>query len=70
MSTEIDPNIILRVAAKGDGVTADGRHVAFSAPLDRLNEDGGLTKGPHHVEPPCQHFKQCGVSFMRSKGRD
>tara|TARA_R110000772_G_scaffold37859_5_gene89671 strand:+ start:3068 stop:4279 length:1212 start_codon:yes stop_codon:yes gene_type:complete len=60
MSTEIDPNIILRVAAKGDGVTADGRHVAFSAPLDRLNEDGGLTKGPHHVEPPCQHFKQCG----------
>lgn len=60
MSTEIDPNIVLRVAAKGDGITADGRHIAFSAPLDRLNEDGGLTKGPHHVEPPCQHFKECG----------
>ncbi|MEH6756731.1 MAG: class I SAM-dependent RNA methyltransferase [Parasphingorhabdus sp.] len=60
MSTDIDPNIILRVAAKGDGVTSDGRHVAFSAPLDRLNDDGGLIKGPHHVEPPCQHFKECG----------
>lgn len=60
MSTETDPNFILRVAAKGDGITADGRHVAFSAPLDRLSEDGGLIKGPHHVEPPCQHFKECG----------
>ena len=60
MSTEIDPNVILRVAAKGDGVTADGRHISFSAPLDRLNEDGGLIKGPHHVEAPCQHFKECG----------
>lgn len=60
MSTETDPNVILRIAAKGDGVTADGRHIAFSAPLDRLNDDGGLIKGPHHVEPPCQHFKACG----------
>lgn len=60
MSTETDPNVILRVAAKGDGVTADGRHVAFSAPLDQLNADGGLIKGPHHVEPPCQHFRECG----------
>lgn len=60
MSTEIDPNVILRVAAKGDGITADGRHIAFSAPLDRLNDDGGLIRGPHHVEAPCRHFKECG----------
>src|SRR5690554_2858432 len=60
MSTEIDSNIIIRVAAKGDGVTADGRHVAFSAPLDRLNEEGGLIKGPHHMDAPCQHFQKCG----------
>ena len=60
MTATPDPDLILRVAAKGDGVTADGRHVAFSAPLDRLNEDGGLIKGPHHVEPPCQHFQTCG----------
>ena len=60
MTVTADPDLILRVAAKGDGVTSDGRHVAFSAPLDRLNDDGGLIKGPHHVEAPCQHFQSCG----------
>lgn len=60
MSIEINSDTIIRIAAKGDGVTADGRHIAFSAPLDRLNGEGGLIKGPHHVEPPCQHFKECG----------
>ncbi len=70
MTTEIDTNIILRVAAKGDGVTADGRHVAFSAPLDRLSEDGGLVKGPHHVEPPCQHFKECGGCSLQQLDDD
>ena len=60
MTANPDPDLILRVAAKGDGVTADGRHVAFSAPLDRLAEDGGLIRGPHHAEPPCQHFRTCG----------
>ena len=60
MTETADPDLIIRVAAKGDGVTADGRHVAFSAPLDRLNDEGGLIKGPHHVDPPCQHFQSCG----------
>jgi 23S rRNA (uracil1939-C5)-methyltransferase len=60
MTASPDPDLIIRVAAKGDGVTSDGRHVAFSAPLDRLNEDGGLINGPHHVEAPCQHFQSCG----------
>lgn len=60
MTATPDADLILRVAAKGDGVTADGRHIAFSAPLDRLNEDGGLIRGPHHVEAPCQHFRTCG----------
>ncbi|MEO9633260.1 MAG: class I SAM-dependent RNA methyltransferase [Parasphingorhabdus sp.] len=60
MTATSDPDLILRVAAKGDGVTSDGRHIAFSAPLDRLNEEGGLIKGPHHVDPPCQHFQSCG----------
>ena len=60
MTATPDPDLILRVAAKGDGVTADGRHIAFSAPLDRLSDDGGLIRGPHHVEPPCQHFRTCG----------
>lgn len=56
----VDADMIVRVAAKGDGMTADGRHVAFAAPLDRLAGDGGLIKGPHHINPPCQHFKECG----------
>jgi 23S rRNA (uracil1939-C5)-methyltransferase len=60
MTAIADPDLIIRVAAKGDGVTADGRHIAFSAPLDRLNDEGGLIRGPHHVEPPCQHFQSCG----------
>ena len=51
---------ILRVAARGDGVTADGRHAAFAAPGDLLNDDGTLTHGPHHQAPPCRHFPDCG----------
>jgi len=51
---------ILRVAALGDGVTADGRHAALAAPGDLLNDDGGVTPGPHHQTPPCRHFPQCG----------
>src|SRR3546814_6832578 len=51
---------IIRVAAKGDGVTADGRHVPFSAPGDRIAPDGGLIHGLHHADPPCRHFPLCG----------
>jgi 23S rRNA (uracil1939-C5)-methyltransferase len=51
-----DPGHIVRIAAKGDGVTADGRHVAGAAPGDRLREDGTLDHGPHHATPPCRHF--------------
>lgn len=55
-----DPDLILRIAAKGDGVTADGRHVPLSAPGDRLRIDGTLLPGPDHVDPPCRHFPECG----------
>lgn len=51
---------IIRVAARGDGVTADGRHAALAAPGDILNADGSLTPGPHHQIPPCRHFPTCG----------
>jgi 23S rRNA (uracil1939-C5)-methyltransferase len=53
-------DLILRVAARGDGVTADGRHVPLAAPGDRLNPDGGLIHGAHHSTPPCPHFPLCG----------
>jgi 23S rRNA (uracil1939-C5)-methyltransferase len=55
-----DTDLIVRVAALGDGVTADGRHVPLAAPGDRLNPDGGLIHGPHHTTPPCPHFPLCG----------
>lgn len=51
---------ILRIAAKGDGVTASGRFAWGAAPGDLLQEDGTLQWGPHHVEPPCRHFGHCG----------
>jgi len=51
---------IIRVAARGEGVTADGRHAALTAPGDVLNADGSVTPGPHHQIPPCRHFPTCG----------
>ncbi len=51
---------IVRIAARGEGVTADGRHAAFAAPGDLLAEDGTVTPGPHHQLPPCRHFPICG----------
>jgi 23S rRNA (uracil1939-C5)-methyltransferase len=51
---------IVRIAARGEGMTADGRHSPLSAPGDLLGLDGSLQWGPHHVEPPCRHFPKCG----------
>jgi 23S rRNA (uracil1939-C5)-methyltransferase len=51
---------VLRVAARGDGVTADGRHVPLAAPGDTVRADGSIVPGPHHQQPPCRHFPECG----------
>ena len=51
---------IVRVAAKGDGVTASGRHAPLAAPGDQLLADGTVEPGPHHAQPPCRHFGRCG----------
>ena len=51
---------IVRIAARGEGITEDGRHSPLSAPGDLLHVDGALSWGPHHVEPPCRHFPKCG----------
>jgi len=56
----IEAEEIVRVAAKGDGVTASGRHAPLAAPGDRLHPDGTLEPGPHHAQPPCRHFGRCG----------
>jgi 23S rRNA (uracil1939-C5)-methyltransferase len=52
--------LIVRIAARGDGVTSSGRHVPFGVPGDALLDDGALAAGPHHQDPPCRHFPECG----------
>lgn len=51
---------IIRLAAKGDGVTASGRHVPRAVPGDLVDEAGIVTPGAHHVAPACRHFGACG----------
>lgn len=51
---------IVRVAAKGDGLTDSGRHVAYAAPGDTIDPFGAILPGPHHQKPPCRHFPRCG----------
>lgn len=55
-----DDATIVRVAARGDGVTVDGRHAPLAAPGDTLRADGTLQPGPRHRTPPCRHFPECG----------
>ena len=52
--------LIERIAARGDGVTGDGRHVAGGVPGDQITADGTLIPGPNRAEPPCRHFGKCG----------
>ena len=52
--------VVVRIAARGDGVTDGGRHLAFAAPGDLVTEDGSLVPGPHRQVPPCRHFPECG----------
>lgn len=52
--------LITRIAARGDGVTDDGRHVAGGVPGDRVRDDGIIIPGPNRAEPPCRHFGKCG----------
>ena len=51
---------IVRLAARGDGVTESGRFVPMTAPGDLVAPDGTVTPGPHHAAPPCRHFPECG----------
>jgi 23S rRNA (uracil1939-C5)-methyltransferase len=51
---------IVRIAARGEGVTESGRHLPFTAPGDSVAADGAVTPGPHRIVPPCRHFPECG----------
>ena len=61
---------IVRVAAKGDGVTASGRHAQFAAPGDFFHADGTVEPGPHHAQPPCRHFGRCGGCQLQHLDED
>jgi 23S rRNA (uracil1939-C5)-methyltransferase len=52
--------LVVRIAARGDGVTPSGRHVPFAVPGDAVLDDGALAYGAHHQQPPCRHFPECG----------
>ncbi len=52
--------LIVRIAAKGDGATESGGHFAGTAPGDRVLEDGSTIPGPHRITPPCRHYGRCG----------
>ena len=51
---------IVRLAARGDGVSDVGRFFAGTAPGDTIQTDGTVTPGPHRVIPPCRHYGVCG----------
>ena len=51
---------VVRIAARGDGVTEAGRHLPFAVPGDCLMNDGSVEAGPHRQLPPCRHFPECG----------
>lgn len=59
---------IVRLAARGDGVTADGRFVALAAPGDRIDfgaDPPRIIPGPHHEAPACGHYPLCGGCQMQ-----
>lgn len=58
-----EPVPIIRLAARGDGVTADGRFVIGAAVGDHVRFEGEravIIPGPGHVVPPCRHVPDCG----------
>ena len=51
---------IVRLAARGEGVTKSGRFVPMTAPGDLIAPDASIVPGPHHQVPLCRHFPECG----------
>lgn len=63
MSVADDP--VIRIAARGDGVTRSGRHMAGGVTGDVVTPEGALVPGPHRAAPPCRHFPECGACQLQ-----
>ena len=59
---------IIRLAARGDGITADGRYVSGATVDDEVIFEGDVPRilpGPRHVMPVCRHVPDCGGCQMQ-----
>ena len=64
--TEMRP--IVRLAARGDGVSDDGRFVPLAAvgdTVDFATKPPTIIPGPHHSPPACAHYPACGGCQMQ-----
>lgn len=63
-----DLQTIIRLAARGDGITADGRYVLGASVGDQVQFEGEqatILPGPRHVEALCRHVPDCGGCQMQ-----
>ena len=61
-------DLIVRLAARGDGVGESGLFHPLTAPGDRVFATGGVEPGPHRTVPPCRHFPECGGCQLQHVG--
>lgn len=63
-----ETEVVVRLAARGDGVTSSGRYVSGAAPGDKVRFEGEtalIEPGPYRQVPPCRHFPECGGCQMQ-----
>lgn len=59
---------IVRLAARGDGITGDGRFVPLAAVGDQVDfgtDPARILPGPRHAAPACAHYPACGGCQMQ-----
>ena len=59
---------IVRLAARGDGISDDGRYVPLAAVGDTVDfsaDPPRIIPGPHHAAPACAHYPACGGCQMQ-----
>jgi 23S rRNA (uracil1939-C5)-methyltransferase len=59
---------IVRLAARGDGISDDGRFVPMAAVGDTVDFSSNpplIIPGPHHSVPACAHYPDCGGCQMQ-----